>query len=166
MKKVFRLLVTLLILSLIALSFCSCDIMKKSAKSKESLDIDYQEETKNYRKGDSVIYYPRIKYKDTIIYTVNRQGTTLMTQYDRDGNIKTIECQASKIEELIRKNLKLEQDNKNKQSEKTENFDSSVVMYIVIGIVLIVCFMFAVVFYNISKNAKVLNMIIEKISKD
>lgn len=146
--------------------FISCDIMKKSAKSKESLDINYQEETKTTRLGDTVKYtIPKITYRDTIIYTTNRQGTTLMTTYDANGNIATIECQASKIEELSRRNLQLEQDNKNKQSEKTENFDSTFILYIVLGVVILGVFGMILLFILINKNTKAITTVLNNLPK-
>ena len=66
----------LLILSIIFTLF-SCDIQKKAIKSKEDRTVSELQERTIKRKGDTVTYtVPKITYRDTTIYTVNRQGTT------------------------------------------------------------------------------------------
>lgn len=134
----YKMIIGIIILLIISF-FISCDITKSSVKSKSDTTIKDELETKTYRKGDSVSFRPGvIKYKDTTIYRVSKENTTLRTVYDSNGNIRDIDCYASQIEELTRRNLVLEQSQKNKASEKTEKFDSSFILYLVIGIVVIV----------------------------
>ena len=125
-----------LLFLLIISFFVSCDITKSAVKSKTDTLIKDEIETKTFRKGDSVSFRPEnIKYKDTTIYRVSKENTTLRTVYDASGNIRDIDCYASQIEELTRRNLVLEQSQKNKESEKTEKFDSSFILYLAIGVI-------------------------------
>lgn len=118
--------------------FISCDITKSAVKSKIDTIVKDEIEVKTFRKGDSVSFRPQnIKYTDTTIYRVSKENTTLRTVYDSNGNIRDIDCYASQIEELTRRNLVLEQSEKNKKSEKTEKFDSSFILYFMIALVII-----------------------------
>jgi hypothetical protein len=160
MKTVFRLLLVFLITSLVCL-FCSCDIYKKSNKTKSDSELNEQIETKTFRKGDTVHYeIPNIIYKDTIIYRTNRQGTTIRTEYDRSGNISSIDCFASAIEEFKKENRNLIETLKEKDSEKKEEMNTDWIMYgfITIGIVLIVALLL-IFFYIKSQTQSILSII-------
>lgn len=114
--------------------FCSCDITKQ--KSSQASDTDYSEniKTKTYRPGDTAKYtIPIIRYKDTLITTITRQGTVLNTVYDKNGNID-IECISSKIEEQREENRRFQQEMLAMQKDKTEKFNDGWIMYIVIGL--------------------------------
>ena len=92
MKKLIYIIAVLFLIS-------SCDIQKKAIKNKQDRTISELEERTIKRKGDTVSYtIPKVTYKDTIIYTINRQGTTLRTVYNDTGNISQIECFSSLIE--------------------------------------------------------------------
>jgi len=124
----------------IVLFFCSCDIQKEAVKSKSETEIKENIETITKRLGDTVVYIPNVRYKDTTIYTTNRQGTTLKTVYAPNGNIASIDCFASAIDEIKRENREFQQSLKDKEKVKTEDFDSSFILYIVIGVVIIFLF--------------------------
>ena len=127
-----------MIIGLLFLLIFSCDVSKSAVKSKNDTLIKDEVEIKTFRKGDSVFFRPQnIKYKDTTIYRVSKENTTLRTVYDENGNIRDIDCYASQIEELTRRNLVLEQSEKNKASEKTEKFNSSFILYFMIALVII-----------------------------
>lgn len=119
---------------------CSCDIQKEAVKSKSDTTEKTQTETITKRLGDTVVYIPNVRYKDTTIYTTNRQGTTLKTVYAPNGNIASIDCFASAIDEIKRENREFQQSLKDKEKVKTEEFDSSFILYIVIGVVIIFLF--------------------------
>jgi flagellar basal body-associated protein FliL len=165
-KHIFKILIASLIIAL-SMFFSSCDIMKKSQKSKTDTSIKAEEEIKTFRAGDSVGYRPKLRprYKDTTIYVVNRQGTTLQTIYDKQGNITDVNCFASRIEELTKRNYQLEQENKEKQSEKTENFDSSFILYIVIGFVILGIVAIIMMFIFINKNTKAVTAVLNNLQK-
>lgn len=167
MKKVFKILIAALVLSLIALSFSSCDIMKKSQKSKSDTTLSGGEEIKTFREGDSVSYRPKynVKYKDTTIYRVTKNNTRLETVYDSNGNIRDINCYTDKIEELTKRNYELEHSEKNKQQEKTENFDSSFIVYIIGGVVVLGIFAMIFMFILINKNTKAINSFLNNLPK-
>jgi hypothetical protein len=168
MKKIFKILITALVIAFIALSFVSCDITKEASKTKTDTNIKASEETKIFRKGDSVSYRPVINnpiYKDTTIYRVTKNNTRLETVYDSNGNIRDINCYTDKIEELTKRNYQLEQEQKEKDSKKTEDFDSSFILYIVGGIVVLGIFALILMFWFISKNTKAINLLAEKYSK-
>ena len=125
-----------MIIGLLFLLIFSCDVSKSAVKSKTDTLIKDEVQIKTFRKGDSVSFRPQnIKYKDTTIYRVSKENTTLRTVYDANGNIRDIDCYASQIEELTRRNLVLEQSEKNKASEKTEKFNSSFILYLAIGVI-------------------------------
>jgi len=123
---------------LLLLLLTSCDIQKQATKSKSDTELKENIETITKRIGDTVRYeVPKITYRDTIIYTTNRQGTTLKTVYDNSGSISSIDCFASAIEEIKRENREFKESLKDKEKVKTEDFDSSFILYIVIGIVIL-----------------------------
>lgn len=167
MKKIFKILIAALVLSIIALSFSSCDIMKKSQKSKTDTSVSAGEEIKTFREGDSVSYRPKynVKYKDTTIYRVTKNNTRLETVYDSEGNIRDINCYTDKIEELVKRNYELEHSEKNKAQEKTENFDSSFILYIVIGVVILGIFAIILMFILINKNTKAITSALNNLPK-
>lgn len=146
-----------------AITFNSCDIQKRAVKTKTDRTLNEQSEVITKRKGDTVTYeIPNIKLKDTTIYTVNRQGTTLRTVYDTKGQISQIDCFASMIDQITRSNKQLIETIKDKDSEKTENFDSSVIIYFMIGIVFIVMILAFFGYRAITKYGKTLDSIIKK----
>ena len=164
MKNIFKILITLLILSLVLL-FNSCDIQKEFAKTKSDTEFKENIETKTFRKGDTVRYeIPIVHYKDTTIYRTNRQGTTIKTVYDQGGNISSIDCFASAIEEIKKENREFKQDLKDKEAKKTENFDSTFVLYIVLGVVIIFAFALFLMFLYIKKNTAAFTQIMENIN--
>jgi cell division protein FtsL len=138
--------------------------MKTSQKSKgETSTVESNEFTRK-RKGDTVsLVIPKFNYKDTTIYTVNRQGTTLRTVYDKTGQVSNVDCFASAIEEMSRQNKQLFETYKEKSKEKTEEFDSSFILYIVAGIVLIVIIGFFFAFKYLSANSQAITTLINKI---
>lgn len=140
--------------------------MKKSQKTKEDLQAKENFEQKLYRPGDSVNYRPQlnVKYKDTTIYRVTKNNTRLETVYDSYGNIRDINCYSDKIEELTKKNSQLEYQAKEKAKEKKEDFDSSFILYIVAGAVVVVSIALLLVFLLIRNNTKAINMIADKIT--
>lgn len=149
---------------LMALPFVSCDIMKQSTKSKGKASGSEQIENKTFRKGDTVTYVvPKITLKDTTIYTTNRQGTTLRTVYDERGQISNIDCFASAIEEISKQNREFFEQFNDKEKLKEEKFDSSFILYIVAGIVVLGCIALFFLYKLQSKNANAIQQILSKI---
>lgn len=123
-----------LIIITLALSLYSCDIQKQASKHKSDTDFTENIKTKTYRPGDTVDFkIPRYKIVDSTITTISRNGTTLNTIYDKDGNID-LQCISSKFEEIREENRRFQQELLEKQKEKTENFSDTWIMYIVIGL--------------------------------
>jgi uncharacterized lipoprotein YehR (DUF1307 family) len=119
----------------------SCDIQKEATKTKSDTGFKENIESTVFRKGDTVHYeIPNVIYKDTTIYRTNRQGTTIKTVYDKTGDISSIDCFASAIAEIKKENREFQQNLLNKEAKKTENFDSSFIIYIMLGLVIIFCF--------------------------
>lgn len=110
----------------------SCSVLK----DKKDIETLEQIETKEFRKGDTVTYVvPNIKYKDTVIKTVSRQGTILKTHYNERGQISNIDCISSEIE-LLRSELRTMTDN---SKEKKESYFENPLLWIIcaLGIVLL-----------------------------
>jgi hypothetical protein len=168
MKKnlafVFKLLITALAISLCFL-FASCDIQKTAQKSKSDSDYSENIENRSFRKGDTVHYeIPRVHYKDTTIYRTNRQGTTIKTVYDQNGNMISVDCFASFVEEIRKENRQFKQSMLEKDKAKTENFDSKFIFYIMGGVVLIVFFALFIFYLYMKKNTAVVTNAITKIT--
>jgi len=152
-----------IIYTLLVLSIISCDIQKISDKTKDNSNYKENTEVKTFRKGDTVHFeIPKIQFKDTIIYRTNRQGTTIQTVYDKQGTVKSIDCYASRIEELTRQNIEYQKNLKQKQSAKTEKFNTAWVLYFVIGIVIIFVVALLLMFLYIKKNTAVVSAFISK----
>lgn len=125
---------TIPLLTLLLLT--SCDITKSLQKSKSETSGNETIETRTFRKGDTVSYIvPVVRYKDTTIVTYNRQGTTLKTFYDGSGNVSSIDCISSTVEEMKREQREFIQSIKEKDKQKTEDFDST--PFIILGVVLL-----------------------------
>ncbi|MBC7748917.1 MAG: hypothetical protein H7Z76_10145 [Methylotenera sp.] len=157
----FKIKIFLLIL---VLPFISCDIMKQSAKSKGESSGNEQVENHTFRKGDTVHFsVPKITFKDTTIYKVNRQGTTIATQYDNSGNIRNIDCFSSAVEEISKQNREFFTEFKDKAKVKEEKFDSTIILYIMGGIVILGIVALFFLYRTINKNSKAIDVILSKI---
>jgi len=120
---------------------CSCDIQKEAVKNKNDIETSETIKTETYRKGDTVTYIvPKVTYKDTIIETVSRQGTILRNYYNKDGQIYKNDCLSAEYRELREEIRNMRDESKSKESSKTEEFDSSFILYIVIAVVIIFLF--------------------------
>ncbi len=129
---------TLLAITL-AIALTSCGIKKNAIKTKTDRTLTENTETTTKRIGDTVTYtVPKIVLKDTTIYTVNRQGTTLKTSYNSQGQISQIDCFASMIEEITKSNRLLVEAIKEKDKEKEETFNPQYFIYSLAVLVLIV----------------------------
>lgn len=165
LNTIFRILVTLLVISIIVL-LSSCDIQKTASKTKT--DFSYKDNFENYsfRPGDSVSFRPGgVVYRDTTIYRITKNNTRLETVYDSNGNIRDINCYAAQIEELTRHNSALEQLVKQKESDKTENFNPDFILYIVAGVVAIVLFGLLLIFFYVKKQTATTNALLQNITK-
>ena len=128
---------TLIKILLISFLLQSCDIQKQATKEKKDIDYSEQVKTETLRKGDTVSFLVP-KYKDTTIYVTNRQGTTIRTIYDKQGDVSNIDCYASTIKELTEMNIKLIDQSKSKEKIKEESYFDNPLLWIIIA--------FAVVF--------------------
>lgn len=162
MKKIFAILLSLLILSLVLL-LNSCDIQKEAVKSKSDTGFTENIESQTFRKGDTVHYeIPNVIYKDTTIYRTNRQGTTIKTVYDQSGNMASIDCFASAIAEFRKENREFQQSLKDKEINKTENFDSSFFIYIGVAIVILGIVALILFFIYVKKNTALVTQFLKQ----
>lgn len=161
----------------------SCDIQKKALKSKslteQKNDIEKQEVTvtEETRPGGSVkgSIIPEEKrerddngfYKE-LIQKLTDGGATQTIYYKPDGTVD-VDCTADEIWTRIEKRLN-ERDNtiidtetKEKEKEKTENFDSSVIVYFMIGAVLLGSVITFLFFRLLSKNTQALTTLLNKV---
>jgi len=124
---------------LIALLLQSCDIQKEASKQKNDIDFTERIETKEIRKGDTVTYIvPVIKYKDTVITTISRQGTILKTYYDNNGNISKSDCIGAEIELLRNEIRTLNDQSKTKEKTKEESYFDNPLLWMIIALAVIV----------------------------
>ena len=137
---------------MLILLFYSCGIKKNAIKTKTDRTLTESTETTAKRVGDTVTYtVPKIVLKDTTIYTVNRQGTTLKTSYNSQGQISQIDCFASMIEEITKSNRLLVEAIKEKDKEKEETFNPQYFVYSLAVLVLIVLLGFIYINNKITK---------------
>ena len=141
--------ITIILLS-VALS--SCGVKKNAVKNKTDRTLTESTESITKRVGDTVTYtVPKIVLKDTTIYTVNRQGTTLKTSYNSQGQISQIDCFASMIEEITKSNRLLVEAIKEKDKIKEETFNPQYFIYSLSVLVLIVLIGFIYINNKITK---------------
>jgi len=153
-----------IIATAVILTFSSCDVMKQSTKSKGEVTEKENFEQTIKRKGDTVSYkIPKITYKDTVIYTTNRQGTTLRTVYDERGQVSNIDCFASAIEEMTKHNREFMEQWKEKDKTKTEEFDSSFILYIVGGIAFVIVVALVLAFIWLKQQSAIIKAIADKL---
>lgn len=139
-------------IAMLILLFYSCGIKKNAIKTKTDRTLTESTETTAKRVGDTVTYtVPKIVLKDTTIYTVNRQGTTLKTSYNSQGQISQIDCFASMIEEITKSNRLLVEAIKEKDKEKEETFNPQYFVYSLAVLVLIVLLGFIYINNKITK---------------
>lgn len=135
MKTLIKLLLIVFLMS----GICSCDIQKEASKQKNDIDFTERIETKEIRKGDTVTYIvPIIKYKDTIITTISRQGTILKTYYDNKGNISQSECIGAEIDILRNEIRTLNDQSKTKEKTKEESYFNNPLLWMIIALAVIV----------------------------
>lgn len=132
-------LLKILLIVFLTSGICSCDIQKESSKQKNDIDFTERIETKEIRKGDTVTYIvPVIKYKDTVITTVSRQGTVLKTYYDNQGNISKSDCISAEIELLRNEIRTLNDKTTTKEKTKEEKYFDNPLLWIIIAFAVIV----------------------------
>jgi hypothetical protein len=125
-----------IIAGLVLALLLSCDVQREVSKTKDSTDLKEVLERTTTRKGDTVSYKTVLHVKDTTIYTVNRQGTTLKTVYDSNGNVSQVDCFASAISEILKYNKDLQQESSTKDKTERYRIDTNII-YAVAGVVLL-----------------------------
>lgn len=135
-----------LILIVCLLFMTSCAVTKSKSDKQSDKKTEEVIEKSTKRKGDTVTFViPNIKVKDTTIYTVNRQGSTIRTVYDQQGQVSQIDCFTSMIEQMERSNKLIVESAAERSKDKKEEVSSLVVLYIVLGIVIVlIVFMYMV----------------------
>lgn len=135
------------LLILLLFSLFSCDVLKNKTSKQSDTTSKEIIETKTYRKGDTVSYIiPKVILKDTTVYTYNRQGSTLKTVYDKSGQIASIDCFASAIEEIKNENREFQQSLLDQKKNKESKVNSQWIWAVCVGFIVIVCFALLLVF--------------------
>lgn len=161
-KKILHLLFWIFAI-IMGLLLNSCDIQKEFSKYKSDTGFTENIESQTFRKGDTVHYeIPKVSYKDTTIYRTNQQGTTIKTVYDQSGNVASIDCFASAIAEIRKENREFQQSLKDKESKKTEKFNSSFFLYLGGAIVILGIFALILFFIYVKKNTALLTTYLNK----
>jgi len=144
----------------------SCDVIKAANKSKSDTGFTESIDNRTYRKGDTVHYeIPVVHYKDTTIRRTNRQGTTIQTVYDNKGNISSIDCFASAIEEIRKENRDFRESLKEKDSKKEKVVNTEIYLYAIIGIVFIFICIIAAIFIYFSKQTSNITNTLNNLTK-
>lgn len=155
-----------LLMICVIVTLSSCDILKESSKRKTDIQATEQIETRTVRKGDTIKFQvPKITYKDTTIVKTNYVNRTeARVNYNSKGDVSSIECISSEINEL-RKELRTISDNsKEKESSKEESFQSEIIIYIMLVLAVILCGGLLVFMWQARKQSKVFESVLQKIS--
>jgi len=143
---------------IIAFLLNSCDVLKYNTKDKAESEFSESINYTTYRKGDTVRYnIPAVRFKDTTILKTNTQGTTIATRYDNNGDISSIDCFSSTIQEIREENRKLIDSIKNKEASKEKTVNVKIYMYIVIGVVVIFIFIIIAMFFYFNNQTNKIN---------
>lgn len=141
-KGNIALILALILYLIIALAMSSCDVLKTKTSNATDTTAKENIETKTFRKGDTVTFIvPKVTLKDTTIYTYNRQGTTLKTVYNKEGNITSVDCFASAIEEIKKENREFQQNILEQTKDKKSEVNSQWIWAVAVG----VCFVFLII---------------------
>lgn len=125
------------IVLILILSFVGCKMLRKVKESDNDTTLTEQTVQKTTRLGDTVRYtVPKITFRDTTIYSVNRQGTTLRTVFNEQGNVSEIECLSSRIDELIEINRGLREIKSDRETESekmTKGINLNIILVAALG---------------------------------
>lgn len=156
MKK-FILIVLLPLLS-------GCDIQKQATKAKTETDINQDYEKREYRPSEPVIFDTSMfkGARDTTIVVVNSEGSKIRVQLDDKGNVSNAECLPYLMEIITKMSTQFQQSEKIKEKEKTEEFNTTWVLYIAGAIVLIFFVAIVYLFITMSRNTAILSKIVNK----
>jgi len=154
--------IKLLIILLLCLT--SCDVQRQVAKTNSRTDTQEQLEQITQRKGDTVTYKNVLHVKDTTIYTVNKQGTTLRTVYDSSGNVSQVDCFSSAISEILKYSKDMQQANSTKDKTESAKFDPTFIYVAGGGITIVLCFFIFLLYRTINQNTKLLQGLSQKLT--
>lgn len=172
-----------LIFLTILLIFSSCKTTKDFAKKKENtteqknVTTKISKLTETKREGGQIstdIIPENQRLKDEngqikeLVQELKKGGLTKTIIYKPDGKVN-VECTADEIWTRIQEKIQ-EQDNsiintetKEKQKFKQVEFDSKIVLFIVLGFVLVAFIFFYFLFKSINKNSQILTELVTKI---
>jgi len=89
--------------------------------------------------GDSVVYVPKIKFKDTTITRI-RRNVVLKTIYNKQGNVDSVICK-QKEKQIIENYIKKQEEKSKKitrEKEKEPAFKFKDIYFLYIGLTLII----------------------------
>lgn len=160
---------------LVLLWMTSCDISKKAVKSKTNTTTDKEEivnHTKsNYDfgtidKNEFSLNYEPFDYSK-IMWVITPKGDTIKSQNAKvtatKSNTKT---QNKKVDNATHdSNIKEWQDmaTVDKAKEKTEKFNSEIILYIVGGVVILGMFALFLMYKSINKNTTAINAVLKRL---
>ena len=157
---------TLIKILLISIVLQSCDIKKEASKTKNDIDFSEWVKTETFRKGDTVTFVvPNVIYKDTVITTVNTQGTILKTYYDTNGNISKSDCISSEIALIQERLTNLTDQSKTKESSKEEKIDNTFIYVIAGTFVLMFLIVIIALFIYLKSQSNKFNLLLSNLPK-
>lgn len=127
-----------IIITIVFLVFCSCDIQKQASKTKTDTETNEQYERIEKSEGGKATFKPEptIIYRDTTIYVQGTNGTELKVIYDKTGNVSQTDCEGALIDIIERYSKDKQESVTEKSKEKTEKFSDTWIMYIIIGLLI------------------------------
>lgn len=146
----------ILLLSAI-MAFSGCDIQKEVAKREKQISITEGWEQTEKRPSATVLYNPptNVILRDTTIVVVNSEGSKIRLQYDREGNMREAECLPALIDLVTKMSKQFEQSQKEKDKKEDFSLDTTFVLCLFGGLVVIICFALFLMQRSINKKFEV-----------
>lgn len=176
MKSIYK----IIILIIWTISVQSCDIQKKALKNKTATTTNTDKtettDTKRYDFSKTNIDLEEFEFKPTnplfAMEIVTPKGDTIKakntTISKKKQNTQTFNNKQEQTNSNVVDNSTLEETSKFKDSEKEENFDSSFILYIVLGVVFLFGLLGSIALFlmykTINKNAQAVNLLLQKIN--
>lgn len=147
---------SILILSAILL-LTGCDIQKEVSKREKQTSITESWEQTEKRPSAPVLYNPpaNVILRDTTIVVVNSEGTKLTMRYDKEGNMREAECLPALIDLVTKMSKQFEQLEKEKDKKEHFSLDTTFILCLFGGLVIVICFALFLMQRSINKKFEV-----------
>lgn len=178
LREKMKTLYKIIILIIWTISVQSCDVQKKALKNKTATTTNTDKtettDTKRFDFTKTNVDLEEFEFKPTnplfAMEIVTSKGDTIKakntTISKKKKNTQTFNNKQEQTNTNIKDNSVAEETSKFKDSEKEENFDSSFILYIVIGAVFLFGLLGSIALFlmykTIDKNSQAVNLLLKK----